>query len=218
MAVAGVSHVDLATALTICWWSGVLVLVVSITGLAHVLMKLVPHPIKLAIVVGMGLLIAMIGMVSIGLIVSNPKTLVELGDVTDLELQLSCIGILLVASLLYHNVNGAILLGIAILTVVSWTTSSSWPTAIFQVPEYAPKDYWHPFSILDLNEASGIAPVVLSFLLICIFGYIGSNVWIGNIAWTCRRRNRGRAGKHLAFYCIGHGNITCGVDWIHSRH
>ena len=80
----GLVQAELCTlreALTACWWSGVCVFVVSLTGLASLLMRLVPQAIKLGIVVGMGLLIAMIGMVSVGLIVANPKTLVELGDV-----------------------------------------------------------------------------------------------------------------------------------------
>ena len=109
----------LPEALTACWWSGVFVLMVSLTGLSALLMRTVPHAIKLAIVVGMGLLIAMIGMVSIDLIVANPKTLVELGNVFgSTDIQLSLIGILLVASLLYHSVKGAILIGITFLTIV----------------------------------------------------------------------------------------------------
>ena len=47
----------------------------------------------------------MIGMVDVGLIVANPKTLVELGNVWgDPSLMLCLAGILLVASLLYHEV------------------------------------------------------------------------------------------------------------------
>jgi AGZA family xanthine/uracil permease-like MFS transporter len=120
---------SLSDALSICWWSGILVLIISLTGVAAMLMKVVPRAIKLAIVVGMGLLIAMIGMVSVGLIVANPKTLVELGNVSeDASLQLCLVGILLVASLLYHDVKGAILIGIVTLTVMQWTFISSWPS------------------------------------------------------------------------------------------
>jgi AGZA family xanthine/uracil permease-like MFS transporter len=205
---------DLAMALTICWWSGILVLFVTVTGLAHLLMKLVPHPIKLAIVVGMGLLIAMIGMVSIGLIVSNPKTLVELGDVTDVELQLSCIGILLVANLLYHNVKGAILLGIAILTVVSWTISSSWPTSIFQVPEYVPKDYWRPLSIFDLSQASVTVPAIMSFLLICIFDISGVMFGLATLAGLADEETGDVPGSVWPFIASGMGTLLAG--WIGS--
>ena len=40
-------------ALTICWWSGILVIVICVSGLTVVLMKVVPQAIKYAIVVGM---------------------------------------------------------------------------------------------------------------------------------------------------------------------
>jgi AGZA family xanthine/uracil permease-like MFS transporter len=165
----------LSEALTACWWSGVLVLVVSLSGLAGLLMKTVPHAIKLAIVVGMGLLIAMIGMVSVGLIVANPKTLVELGDVfNDRTLQLFLVGILMVASLLYHDVKGSILIGIAFLTLVDWTINNSWPSAVAEVPKFHPNDYLSNLLVIfDPAKASTLLVAVGAFVLICIFDISG---------------------------------------------
>lgn len=166
---------SLADALTACWWSGILVLAISISGLTHLLMKTVPHAIKLAIVVGMGMLIAMIGMVSVDLIVSNPKTLVELGDVfTDRTLQLCLVGIIMVASLLYHNVKGAILIGISFLTLVDWTMNKSWPSAVAQVPHFHANDYLSDLlAVLDPSKASTLLVAVGAFVLICIFDISG---------------------------------------------
>jgi AGZA family xanthine/uracil permease-like MFS transporter len=173
----GLVQADLCTlqeALTACWWSGIFVLVISVTGLAAFIMRSVPHSIKLAIVVGMGLLIAMIGMVSINLIVANPKTLVELGDVWgDADLQLSLAGILLVASLLYHDIKGAILIGIALLTFIDWALNNSWPETIFQVPAYHSNDYWDPLIVFDMSKASVFFPAISAFVLICIFDISG---------------------------------------------
>ena len=165
----------LSEALTACWWSGVFVFLVSISGMAAFLMKIVPQAIKLAIVVGMGLLIAMIGMVTVGLIVSNPKTLVELGDVWgSVDLQLTLVGVVLVASLLYHDIKGAILIGIAALTVTAWTINESWPTTIVQVPHYEPNhDFWEPMVLFDSTKASVLLPAVASFVLICVFDISG---------------------------------------------
>ena len=165
----------LADALTACWWSGILVLVVSLSGLARLLMKTVPHAIKLAIVVGMGLLIAMIGMVSVGLIVSNPKTLVQLGDVfNDTSLQLCLVGILMVASLLYHDVKGAILIGIAFLTFVDWTLNNSWPSSVAEVPHFHSNDYLtNLLVIFDPVKAATLLVAVGAFVLICIFDISG---------------------------------------------
>ena len=163
----------LTEALTACWWSGILTAVVTLTGLASLLMRLVPQAIKLAIVVGMGLLIAMIGMVSVDLIVANPKTLVELGDTSDPSLQLCLAGILFVASLLYHDIKGAILIGISLLTAIDWTMNSSLPDDVFQVPHYHANDYWEPLTIFDLNKASILYPAIGAFVLICVFDISG---------------------------------------------
>ena len=120
----------------------------------------------------MGLLIAMIGMVSVGLIVADPKTLLGLGDLTDDDLQLSILGILLVSSLLYHNVQGAILIGIGILTLASWYGYSAWPSKIVDTP-YVHDVYWNPAVLFDLSQAAVLYPAVGAFALICIFDISG---------------------------------------------
>lgn len=51
----------------------------TLLGVANVVQRLTPLSIKLATVVGMGLLIALIGMVSIHLVVPDPQTVVALG-------------------------------------------------------------------------------------------------------------------------------------------
>jgi xanthine/uracil/vitamin C permease (AzgA family) len=84
---------------------------------------------------------------------ANAKTIVELGNVIgEIDLQLCLAGILLVASLLYHDVKGAILIAIAVLTVVDWAIHNAWPTQIFQVPVFHSNDYWQPSVLFDLTR------------------------------------------------------------------
>jgi adenine/guanine/hypoxanthine permease len=52
----------------------------------------------------MGLLIALIGMVSIKLVVADPQTVVALGDLSDVRIWLSLAGLALTGSLLFHQV------------------------------------------------------------------------------------------------------------------
>jgi AGZA family xanthine/uracil permease-like MFS transporter len=79
--------------LTACLVAGVLQGVFAVTGVSRVVMRVVPLSVKLAIVVGMGILVAMIGMVSVKLVVANDKTIVGLGDLGDFNLQVSaCAG------------------------------------------------------------------------------------------------------------------------------
>ena len=173
----GLVGADLCTldeALTICWWSGIFVLLICCSGLTVHLMQIVPQAIKYGIVVGMGLLIAMIGMADVDLIVANPKTLVELGNVMgDASLVLCLCGILLVASLLYHDVKGAILIGITVLTLISWTVNRTWPEGIFQWPEIHYNDFVHVTSIFNASKMAVFLPALASFVLICIFDISG---------------------------------------------
>jgi adenine/guanine/hypoxanthine permease len=168
----------LTAALTSCWWSGVVVLFISLTGFSALLMRIVPHAIKVAIVVGMGLLIAMIGMVSVGLIVPNEKTLVQLGDVAgNSEVQLTLGGVILVASLLHHDIKGAILIGIALLTIVEWWWHGTWPQQWVEVPVFNishAQENWDPMVVFDMDQASVLYPAIGSFVLIAIFDISGT--------------------------------------------
>jgi adenine/guanine/hypoxanthine permease len=206
---------DLSDALTACWWSGIIVICISVSGIANQLMKVVPHAIKLAIVVGMGLLIAMIGMVSVKLIVANPKTLVELGDVWgESSLQLFLAGVLLVASLLYHDVKGAILIGITLLTLVSWVMASSWPEGIVQIPEYHSNHYWRPWIIFDIDKAAVLAPAIASFVLICIFDISGVMFGVGTLAGIINPATDEVPGSLWAFLASGIGTLV--AAWLGS--
>jgi len=122
----------------------------------------------------MGLLIAMIGMVDVGLIVANDKTLVQLGDVMgDSTLMMCLCGVLLVSSLVYWDVKGAILIGIAALTLISWIIDQTWPQSVVQWPEFHQNDFLAPLVIFDLSNAAVFIPALASFVLICIFDISG---------------------------------------------
>jgi AGZA family xanthine/uracil permease-like MFS transporter len=122
----------------------------------------------------MGMLIAMIGLVSVDFIVANEDTLVALGTVwTDPELLVFLGGVLLVGSLLWHDIKGAILIGITAMTFIVWTMRDAWPQKVFQVPELPDVDYWEPMVIFDFEKASVLYPAVGAFVLICIFDISG---------------------------------------------
>jgi adenine/guanine/hypoxanthine permease len=166
---------SLEQALSVCWWSGIVVILICLSGLTIYLMQIVPQAIKYGIVVGMGLLIAMIGMVDVNLIVANPKTLVELGNVLgdDGSLILCLCGILLVASLLYHDIKGAILIGITVLTLISWIWRQTWPESLFQWPQSHHGGFLEPLAVFDMSKVEVFIPALASFVLICIFDISG---------------------------------------------
>ena len=122
--------------------TGILLVVCTMTGLSRVLMRVVPGHVKLAIVVGMGLLIAMIGMVSVNLVVaSGDDSLVMLGDLSDWRIWIAFGGTIVTASLIYHEVEGGILAGIIAASLVFFAVTGDWPDNFVDVPEFNWNNY-----------------------------------------------------------------------------
>ena len=115
--------------------SGVILLVLSITGLSSIVMKLIPRSVKLATIVGMGLQIALVGMTSVKLVVPNEQTIVGLGDIHSPDILLSIFGLVLIGSLLFHQVRGGILIGILAMTLIDWTMKGHFPAQVVQLPD-----------------------------------------------------------------------------------
>src|SRR6202035_384716 len=68
------------TALGLVFWSGVLLVLLTLTGARALIVRAVPRVITLAGAVGIGLFIAFIGLQQGGLLKADPHTLVTLGD------------------------------------------------------------------------------------------------------------------------------------------
>jgi len=72
--------------------SGILTGAMALTGLNTVVMNRIPQSVKMGTVIGMGALIALIGMTSVDLVVSNDDTLVALGPMDNIDVIVSLIG------------------------------------------------------------------------------------------------------------------------------
>lgn len=105
-------------ALTAVLIEGLIFILLTLTNLREAIVNAIPVTLKNAISAGIGLFIAFIGLKGGGIIVSNPATLVALGDITQGTALLSCIGIILTAVFLTYNIKGALLFGILLTTLV----------------------------------------------------------------------------------------------------
>ena len=156
--------------MTTCLLSGIALAVCSLIRVSKLVINATPDPIKNATVVGMGLLIALIGMKSINLVVANELTLVGLGDLSDYNIWLAVAGLILTGTLLYHEITGAILIGIVLLTLIVWIINKSGPHAIIEMPhlELSLTDLIS-FKDLDSSQISA----VVAFLFVAIFDIAG---------------------------------------------
>jgi len=90
-------------ALAAVFISGVLFLIISLTGLREKVINAIPKSLKLAIGVGIGFFIAFIGLKNAGIIIADPATFVRLGDFANPIVLLGLFGVLLILGLFALN-------------------------------------------------------------------------------------------------------------------
>lgn len=105
-------------ALACVFVSGILFIIISVTGLRSVIIKAIPAQLKIAIGAGIGFFIAFIGLKNAGIVVSNESTFVAFGDVTDPAVLLAIFGIIVTIVLLIKKVPASVFYGILITAVV----------------------------------------------------------------------------------------------------
>jgi len=115
-------------ALGIVFISGLLFMLITLTGLRGTIVKSIPTNVKTAISAGIGLFLAFLGLQNAGLVVGNSATLVSLVDFTGIGAPetkgavmsaiLTVIGLIIIAALSTLKVRGAILIGIIATTII----------------------------------------------------------------------------------------------------
>ncbi len=160
------------TALGAVFISGCLFLLVTVTGLRELIIKGIPHSLRTAITVGIGLFLALIALKSAGIVGASKATYVTLGDLHQPPVVLATLGFFLIVALDKLKVRGAILIGILAVTVASFFFGGNTFGGIVSAPpSIAPT-----FLQLDIQGALsvGIVNVVLVFFLVELFDATGT--------------------------------------------
>ena len=118
-------------ALVVVFISGCLFILISAVGIREAIVKSIPDSIKTAITPGIGLFITILGLKSGGVVVGNSATLVALvdfaawknGDVAAvmpgiMNGLLCVIGLAIIGFLVAKNINGAVVIGIILTTII----------------------------------------------------------------------------------------------------
>jgi AGZA family xanthine/uracil permease-like MFS transporter len=93
-----------AAALCAVFISGVIFVIISVTGIRKAIINAIPVQLKLAIGAGIGFFIAFVGLKNAGIIVANQSTFVGIGNLTDPTVLLAIIGLLITIALVLKNV------------------------------------------------------------------------------------------------------------------
>lgn len=168
--------------------SGIIFLIISITGLREIIIKAIPQNLKFAVSAGIGLFIAFVGFKNAGIIVKSDATFVQLGNLTDPNVLLAVFGILVISILMVRGKNTAIFIGMA-LTIVVGMIFGIIPVpskVISMVPSMAPT-----FGVSIANIKNVFTPqmmlVVFTFLFMDFFDTAGTLVAVGSKAGLLRK-------------------------------
>ena len=103
-------------ALTAVFVEGVIFILMSLFKFRESLINGIPKNLKFAISTGIGLFVALIGMLDAGIVVSNESTTIGMGDLSSPTVVLALFGFLLIVILAHFKVKGAVLYGI----ILTW--------------------------------------------------------------------------------------------------
>ena len=168
-------------ALGLVFISGVVFLLLTLTGVRRLIVNAIPRALFAAIAAGIGLFIAFIGLKSAGLVVANPATTVALGDVKQPMTLLALGGLALIAVLEVLRVKGGILIGIVATTLVGWAAGLvHWNPQAYSVAQMTATAFQ-----LDLKGALGLgghgiglalAEILFVFVFVDLFDNVGTLV------------------------------------------
>lgn len=165
---------DWQIALGCVFLSGIVFLALSITPARSWLINSIPKSLKMAIGAGIGLFLAFIGLQSAGIVVSNPATLVGLGNLAESSALLACGGFILIAVLHSFRVSGAILISILVVTGIAIGLGlQDYNGVMAPIPSIAPT-----FMKMDIVGAlnAGALTIIFTFLLVDILDTAGTLV------------------------------------------
>jgi AGZA family xanthine/uracil permease-like MFS transporter len=175
--------------------SGCLFILVSLFKVREHIVNGIPHSLRVAITVGLGLFLALIAMKSAGLVVANPATLVTVGDMHNPHTLMAIFGFMVIVTLDRLRVPGALLIGIVSVTVLSFFFGGNTFKGFMSLPPSIAPTLWH----FDLAGAFslGLFNVVLVFFLVELFDATGTLMGVASRAGLLVNGKMERLNKAL---------------------
>ncbi len=188
------------TALTGVLFSGLIFIVLSLSGIRETIINAIPAQLKYVVGAGIGLFIAYVGLQGAG-IIKDGATLTELGDITSGATLLAVFGVVVTAILMAKKISGGIFYGMVITAVVGMIFGLvRLPESIVSpIPDVSPTfgaafEFLGDFgSIISLD----FLIVVLTFLFVDFFDTAGTLMAVAGQAGLVKDNKLPRAGKAL---------------------
>ncbi|MBR5135042.1 MAG: NCS2 family permease, partial [Clostridia bacterium] len=188
--------------LVIILLSGLVFLILSVTGARTYIAKAMPECIKKAMPAGIGLFIAFIGFQNVGIIQDNQYTLVQfvkINGATWWDAQagagiapaiVALLGFIIIAILSKLNVKGSVLIGILATTVIYYLATWSLPSFTFDAATvftpfkdfadigitavFTPDSWKNAFSGQMIGSVFSVIMLIVTFCLVDMFDTVGT--------------------------------------------
>jgi adenine/guanine/hypoxanthine permease len=193
------------TALGAVCLSGIVFLVLTVTGARQFLLRAIPQELFGAVAAGIGLFIALIGLHNAGIVIPSTDTIATLGNIQTPGALVALGGLLVMAALMIRRVPGAILAGVAAATIAAFAVGEAkWtpqPSPLLGIRETAFQ--------LDIPAALslGALEIIFVFLFVDIFDNLGTLVAVGKRAGLFDAANRIPRLNRI-FLCDASATIT----------
>ncbi|GHD19878.1 NCS2 family permease [Nocardiopsis kunsanensis] len=211
-------------------WQGVAIVLMVVTGVRTAVMNALPHQLKLAIGVGIGMFVALIGMDNAGFVSAGEGTLLQIGpsagdgNLVGWPMLVFVVGLVLAGVMLARGVSGAIFYSIVAATVLAVVVhyaaglgEDAWSGGVPSLPEsvIAMPDFGLLFQVDLFGAWSSAGPttagvILFTLVLAGFFDAVGTILAIGSKAdLTGPEGNMPRTNQILA--TDGTGAIVGGL-------
>lgn len=169
------------TALSGVLASGIVFLLISITGLREIIIKAIPTNLKYAVSAGIGLFIAFIGLKNAGIVVGSEATFVALGNLKDPEVLLAVFGLVAIAILMVRGSKIAIFIGMVLTTIVGMIFGLiDMPTSVISMPPSMAPTFGVAIENIDKVLNPQMILVIFTFIFMDFFDTAGTLVAVGS--------------------------------------
>ncbi|MCR5560021.1 MAG: NCS2 family permease [Schwartzia sp.] len=155
----------------------------SVSRFRQMLIDSIPESLKAAMGAGIGLFIALIGLVNGHLVMPSPATLVTLGSFSDPTAYLTVLGLVVTMGLMVMRINSAIFLGMIFTAVVAYAQGF---LELPATPFALPSGLNQTFMGLRFDSVTVFPMVVFTLLLVTLFDTTGTMLGVGRQAGIIR--------------------------------
>lgn len=189
------------TALSGVLVSGVVLVILTMTGIREMIINAIPESLKYAVSAGIGLFIAFVGLINAGFVVNNDATLVGIGDLTSPTVLLAIFGLIISSILLTMGIRAGIFYGMIITSIVGMIFGLvPHPTGlndiIGPVPSLEPAFGQALFHLQDIFSIQMLV-VILTFMFVDFFDTAGTLMAVATQAGIMENGKLPRAGRAL---------------------